>query len=132
MKNKKAFTIMEVMISVVIVSIFAAVALPQFFWSVERVKAAEAINLSKAIWVAREAYREEHGVYPSNMSQLDVDIPRVSGWNTPYLCSGGYVVGMSKSGYPYTWIKMSPKGKVGCYGYDVCPRLGLPYYWENQ
>jgi prepilin-type N-terminal cleavage/methylation domain-containing protein len=131
-KNKKGFTVMEVMISIVVVSIFAAIALPNFYWSMERARAAEAIQIAKSMWVAREAYKSEYGEYTNTEGDLDITYKRIPGWDDPYLSTGGYVVGLRKKTYPYSWIKISPSGKVGCYGSKVCPELGLPFYWQND
>ncbi len=53
-KNKTGFTLLEVIIVIIIVSVLAALAMPRFFRMIERTRAVEAINQLQAFRSAVE------------------------------------------------------------------------------
>ncbi len=65
MKQKKAFTLIELMIVVAIIGILAAIAVPNFVKFQCRSKQSEAKGNLKALYVAQEAYRAENDTYGS-------------------------------------------------------------------
>ena len=65
MKQKKAFTLIELMIVVAIIGILAAIAVPNFVKFQCRSKQSEAKGNLKALYVAEEAYRAESDTYAS-------------------------------------------------------------------
>ncbi len=61
-RNRKfGFTLLELLIVVIIVSILASVALPQFGKMTRRAKASEAINTLGSIFTAESLYYQENG-----------------------------------------------------------------------
>ncbi len=81
---KKGFTLVELLVVVLIIAILAAVALPQYTTAVERSRATEALTLMAAIGESAQRYRFHQGVWPTRWSQLDVDIPKLSGETNKY------------------------------------------------
>ena len=77
---KKGFTLVELLVVVLIIAILAAVALPQYTTAVERSRATEALTLMAAISESVQRYRFHQGEWPTRWSQLDVDIPKLSGY----------------------------------------------------
>lgn len=75
MNNKKAFTLIELLVVVLIIGILAAVAVPQYQKAVEKSKATQAITLLKSVVQAMETYYMANGSYPTEFSQMDIDIP---------------------------------------------------------
>ncbi len=65
MKQKKAFTLIELMIVVAIIGILAAIAVPNFVKFQCRSKQSEAKGNLKALYVAQEAFRAENDTYGS-------------------------------------------------------------------
>ncbi|MBF0384379.1 MAG: prepilin-type N-terminal cleavage/methylation domain-containing protein [Candidatus Omnitrophica bacterium] len=61
--QSKAFTLMEILITVIIVGVLASVAIPRYVSTVERVRAMEGINLLKQLLGAQKIYRMENGIY---------------------------------------------------------------------
>jgi len=70
----KGFTLIELLVVVLIIGILSAVALPQYTKAVEKSRAVQAITLVKAVKDAAEVYRMANGVYPSNLSQIDIEV----------------------------------------------------------
>lgn len=62
-KNKKGFTLTELMIVVVIVGILAAVAFPAYINFIRRARIAEAKANLGSIKIAQESYRAEWDIY---------------------------------------------------------------------
>ena len=60
---KKGFTLIELLVVVLIMGILASVALPQYFKSVEKGRAAEAINMLSEIASAEERYYMKTGSF---------------------------------------------------------------------
>ena len=62
-RNKRAFTLMELITVVVIVSIIAAFAIPNYNRSVLKAHEKDIVANMRAIVAAEEIYRSENGVY---------------------------------------------------------------------
>ena len=60
---KKAFTLIELIIVVIIVGILATLAIPQYTRAVERAKLAKARHALKLLFTAEAAYMAEQGSY---------------------------------------------------------------------
>jgi len=72
MSDKKAFTLIELLIVVLIIGILAAVALPKYQTAAGKSMAAEALVNLKALKETVDRYFLETNSYPTNFSQLDV------------------------------------------------------------
>jgi type IV pilus assembly protein PilE len=72
--NKKAFTLIELLIVVLIIGILAAIALPQYRKAVERSRFSSAFILGKSVKDAAERHYLAIGEYPSSLEDLDVTI----------------------------------------------------------
>ncbi len=69
------FTLIELLVVVLIIDILTAVALPQYEKTVERARAAEALQMVASIVRANEVYKLANGSYTADMSVLDIQIP---------------------------------------------------------
>ena len=72
--GKSGFTLLELLIVVIIVSILAAVALPQFGKMTKRAKVTEGFNTVGAILTAQSIYFQEKSDYADAIGDLLVDI----------------------------------------------------------
>jgi prepilin-type N-terminal cleavage/methylation domain-containing protein len=74
-KNKKAFTLIEMLVVVLIIGILAAIALPQYRKAVERSRAAEIQTLMRALYTAEQEYQLITGEYATDFTKLSLDFP---------------------------------------------------------
>jgi prepilin-type N-terminal cleavage/methylation domain-containing protein len=99
--NKKAFSLIELLVVVLIIGILAAIALPQYYKAMRRAKAAELISLIKAVAGAQDVYYLTHGTYALNFEHLDMLIPgaRISaGANEDYFKIKDFEIAIKNNG----------------------------------
>ncbi|MGI8908837.1 MAG: type II secretion system protein [Candidatus Sumerlaeaceae bacterium] len=75
--NRRAFTLIELLMVVAIIVILAAIAIPNFLEAQTRAKVSRAHNDLRAIGTAIESYRVDHNQYPP---ENWVGAERVSAW----------------------------------------------------
>ncbi len=90
------FSLVELMITVALVAILAAVAVPSYKSYIEKTKITKTIVMLNAIVVAIEDYRLTNQVYPSDLNQIGYN-GRLDPWGTPY---------------HYLWIEDNPDASV--------------------
>ena len=86
MKNKKGFTLLELLVVVLIIGILSAIALPQYKKAVLKSKYAAVKQNAKTIASAMQRYYLVNNTYPANMNVLDIDVS-----DNKYYLSGGCV-----------------------------------------
>lgn len=70
MREKKAFSLIEVIIVVIIIGILAGIAIPKYQKSVERARIAEAVNILGALRQAQYRYLSKYSAYATLLSTL--------------------------------------------------------------
>ena len=65
-KNKRAFTLIELFVVVLIIGILSAIALPQYTKAVEKARVAEVLSNVKAIENSIDIYLMENNGYPTS------------------------------------------------------------------
>ena len=73
--NKKAFTLVELLVVVLIIGILAAIAVPQYEKAVEKSRTTQALAFMKTLYQAQQVYFLANGDYPNNFNDIDVNIP---------------------------------------------------------
>src|SRR5947209_18255083 len=71
-RRRKAFTLVELAVVVVIIGVLAAFGVPRFLQSVERSKASEAFAFLSAVRTAQERYLARQGTYADQLTKLDI------------------------------------------------------------
>lgn len=84
----KAFTLVELMIAVVILSILITLAIPTYMRMVERAKQREAVATLNTIYAAERVYRTERQIYVSDWAALNLDNPDIGQTDFSYAFVG--------------------------------------------
>lgn len=71
-KYAKGFTLVELLVVVLIVGILSAFGASEYSKVVEQTRAAEAVNLLRALYVSEEAHYLANGGYASTLGDLDL------------------------------------------------------------
>ncbi len=79
MNNKQAFTLIELLVVVLIISILAAVALPQYQKAVAKAHSAQALTLLKSLGQAADTYFLANGAMPTSFDELPLEVNAWSG-----------------------------------------------------
>ncbi|MBL8012627.1 MAG: prepilin-type N-terminal cleavage/methylation domain-containing protein [Candidatus Omnitrophica bacterium] len=116
-KRNHAFTLLEILIVIIIISILAAIAMPSYSLHVERVKATEGVGLLTVLLAAQERYRLENNAYATAIGSLDIDVPNSANFNLPpnLYNAAARVATLSRSDGTYT-LCINSTGVVSCSG----------------
>ena len=98
MRARRAFTLVELAVVIVIIGVLAAFGVPKFLASVEKSKATEAFNYLAAIQAAQERYLAQNGIYATDPTTLDIVLPTMK-YFTP---DAAIVAAQNATGAP-TW-----------------------------
>lgn len=82
----KGFTLIEVLVTVLIIGILTSIALPQYQKAVYRAHFAKMVTASDAIYNAQIIYHDTYNKYAETMEELDITLPDTENIN----CSASY------------------------------------------
>ena len=104
--RQSGFSIVEIMIAVVIMTVIAGVAYPSFMSSVRKSRRADAVDSFIQIQQAQERYRNNNTSYASSLTTLSFSS------NSPTTSSGYYTMSISASATnSYTLTATAVSGK---------------------
>ena len=74
MKNKKGFTLVEILVCILIIGVLTTISLPVYLRAREKAKAAEALSVLGAVASAEHRHALVHNRYSSDFEKLDINI----------------------------------------------------------
>ena len=126
----EGFTLIELIITIIIVGVLASIAMPRFAFVIEKMRSAEALKILEALRNAQEIYKVENGSYTTVLSDLDVTIPQPENFEVPTLASSNPIVSIERdtavTEYVYT-LTIDNNGTIKCSGTtpaEICSKLG--------
>jgi general secretion pathway protein G len=86
MRNKKGFTLVELMLVVIIIGILVAMVMPRLAGRTEQARIAAAkTDIELNIGSALDLFELDNGFYPNSLEGLFKEPSEASGWRGPYL-----------------------------------------------
>ncbi len=130
---QKAFTLMEVLSTVVILMVMATLAFPKLMVTIEQGRAAEAKNILINLLGAQKRYAlTNDGTYTLDIDNLDIEIRPLNDFNAPTLTDPLGVTAIAsitrKAGAPYTYtLGILADGTISCGNAvgTICQNLGF-------
>lgn len=121
--NQKGFTLIEIIIVVIILSLIAALVVPRFFKKVESSKQKIAKTQIVMIENSVKMFKLDTGRYPSSKEGLQVllENPGIPNWDGPYLEKGvpkdpwarDYVYTYPGKNYTFEIVSLGADGQEG-------------------
>ncbi len=71
MKDKRGFTLLELLMVVIIIAILASIAIPQYFKAAERARSSEALQMLATMRGSETRYYAEWANYSNNTTLMD-------------------------------------------------------------
>lgn len=134
--SRSGFSLMEIIIVILIISVLAAVGFPRYRLTVERTRAAEGVQILTALYNAQKAYFFENDSYTTNMDDLDIsfdiDSQNFGAIDSTNLADGsgdGRVAELTRTGGPFTYtLYITNVGTIDCENPGAgitCAQLGF-------
>ena len=83
-KTQSAFTLVELMITILVFAALAAIAIPSYQKYIERAKSSQAIRDIAQIGMIIERFFSTNQTYPANLAALGAGVPAVDPWGNAY------------------------------------------------
>ena len=96
--RQAAFTLVEVLITIVLIGALAAITIPNYRNYIERVKRSQAIKDIAQLSMALERFHTINGTFPANLGALGANLPAIDPWGNAYQYLGIDVVPAPNTG----------------------------------
>ncbi|MDE2509612.1 MAG: pilin [Elusimicrobia bacterium] len=133
-RKEKGFTLIELLVVIMVIGILSALAVPQYYKTVEKNRASEGVNLMLTLKAAQDRYWAKYGVYcnasVSSCGGFDFPPPAMKYFNpVPAFAAGGagnqsWTLTLTRNGSPQPYGAYQLK-------YDVEPGTGARLTCNN-
>ena len=128
-QTKKAFTLTEIMIVIIVIATLAVLVIPRYQTTVEHLRSREGVNILIALFGAEREYFIDNNSFTEDISDLGIDIPTSVNFDPPTWCaapgvcvfSGGSI--RSKNAGYTLYINQDTAG-ITCSGGPICKKMG--------
>ena len=122
---RNGYTLMEIIITVIILGVIVSLAVPNYTMSVEKTKAAEGAQMLEALLNAQRRYQIEYGVYANDLNNLDIEFTAgTNNFNMPTLSTNpSQLASIERRNGDYI-LSIDSQGSIVCNNADLCPKLG--------
>lgn len=107
-RQQQAFTLVEILITLVVIGALAAIAIPSYQSYLERNKRSPAIKDIAELSMAIERFHTENGTYPANLAALGAGLPTTDPWGNAYQYLGIDVIPAPNTGHVRRDKNMNP------------------------
>ncbi|MCK5260088.1 MAG: prepilin-type N-terminal cleavage/methylation domain-containing protein [Candidatus Omnitrophica bacterium] len=127
-KYVSGFTLTEIVVTIIIVGVLASLALPRFTGVLERVRAAEGVQILTALLGAQKVHAaENNGDYSAVLNDLDISIDRAENFNIATITVQNNVANVAQiqrtGGYT---LSIDEDGTISCVdGGITCAKAGF-------
>ncbi len=87
--SEGGFTLIELVVVLAILGILLALAVPRYLGARKRAFKAEIDNILQETKTLSWAYYQEQDRFPTSITEIALEMPSGSAWNTPVLSGGG-------------------------------------------
>ncbi len=117
------FTLVEIIIVVVILGIFAGFGLISLKTAIERNISMEGVNILTSLLGAHQRYQLENSAYTNNLNNLDITIPTSQNFNAPTIATTDPMATIQRNDSSYT-LFISSTGAITCSpASGICKKL---------
>lgn len=133
----KGYTLIEVVVTIIVLGILTSLALPKLGSTIERGRAAEAMQILQAMLTAQRMYESENGAYLGGGTpegacgwvELDVSFLNSDSFDCPIPVdgTGSVVATIDRDGDPGYTLEILDDGTIQCSGgspANICQKLG--------
>lgn len=120
------FTLMEMIVTVIIIATLAALAMPRVGVIIERNRSAEGVNILTALLGSQTRYKLEYGAFTGVLGNLDITIPASPNFSAPTVSAVDPIASIERNStlYSYTF-SITSTGTLSCIPKPgICTKLG--------
>ncbi len=136
LKNKSGFTLIETIVTIIIIGALAALALPRYQSAIESMRSREGVSLLTSLLAAQKRYALENGgVYTNDINSLDITLPPPKYFNN--IGTGSSILATSdpitilqrnntEANYGNYELSVTAAGAISCSGGSggICQKIG--------